>query len=291
MNATETQKPELAQGVITKQVSVDGLSVTYHEAGQANTNVPPVVLVHGSMGSTERHFGFVFPMLAQRHRVISVDLTNPVKPTEPLELEHIEAQVLAVMSDACPNQAVTLLGYSLGAVAAAFLAARHPQRIANLVLLAGWAKTDTFMTLFNRAWHGLRAAGSPELSSFMGFAAYGAPFVASKSLEDLAKMRGGNPPTDFADAQMELNARIDITDIVPQITAPTLIINCLYDQMVPRHHGHALFGMIENARLAEVPSGHAIFLERPAELVRLVDRFAADPNEYSAGTCIPAITP
>lgn len=280
----------MAKDIVTHQIVVNGISVTYHEAGQSNTDHPPIVLVHGSSGSTMGHFGFLFPMLAVRHRVISLDLANPVQKGEKLELEQLEAQVLAVIGKTCPEQSVTMLGFSLGAVIAGFMAARNPKLISNLILLAGWIKTDMMMTMFNRTWHALRAANSPQLDDFTVYAAFGAPFLSSKTFEDMA---GGAamPLDDFVDAQMALNARIDISDLIPDITATTLIISGTYDQMVPVHHGRALFGTIENARYAEVASGHAVVFERPAEIVRLVDRFAADPLEYPAGATIPAIKP
>lgn len=280
----------MATGIVTRQVNVNGVAVSYHEAGQENIGTAPIVLVHGSSGTTAGHFGFLFPMLAVRHRVISLDLANPVKKGEKLELEHIEAQVVAVINETCPGQPVTLLGFSLGAVVAAVTAARQPKLVSNLVLLAGWIKTDMMMTMFNRTWHALREANSPQLDDFTVYAAFGAPFLSSKTFEDIA---GGAamPLDDFVDAQMELNARVDISNLTPKITATTLIISGSHDQMVPVHHGRALFGTIEDARYAEVASGHAVVFERPAEVVRLVDRFATDPLEHRSGSTIPAIKP
>lgn len=289
MKDSNVGMPPMAVGVVTRQVQVNGVDVTYHEAGQANTQTAPIVLVHGSSGSTRGHFGFLFPMLAVRHRVVSIDLAMPVAEGEKLELDHIEAQVLAVMKAACGDTPVTLLGFSLGAVATAYLAARHPQTVANLVLLAGWAKTDTMMTFFNRTWHALRRAGVPEINDYTIYAAFGAPFLADKTVE---MMTAGAMPLDaFVDAQMALNARIDITDLVPQIKARTLVIAGTYDQMVAKHHCRALFGMIDDARYAEVGSGHAVVFERAAEVTRLVDRFNMDPDEYGPGDTIPAINP
>ena len=290
MKDIEETAPAMASGIVTKQIDVNGTQVTYHEAGQSNTDAPPVVLVHGSSGSTQGHFGFLFPLLAVNHRVISLDLADPARGDAPLELDMLEAQVCAVIKASSKDQPVTLLGYSLGAVITASLAAKHGDLVQNLVLLTGWIKTDMYMTLFNRTWHALRAANSPQLDDFTIFSAFGAPFMSSKTFEDLA---GGAamPLDEFVDAQMELNARIDISGLVPQITAKTLVISCTYDQMVPVHHGRALFGMIDDARYAEVASGHAVVFERPAEVVRLVDRFARDPSEYAAGATIPAIKP
>ncbi len=280
----------MAKGVVTRHIDVNGVVVTYHEAGQDNTGTAPIVLVHGSSGSTMGHFGFLFPMLAVRHRVISLDLANPVKKGEKLELEHLEAQVVSVIHETCRDEPVTLLGFSLGAVVAAMTAARHQKLVSNLVLLAGWIKTDMMMTMFNRTWHALRAANTPQLDDFTVYAAFGAPFLGSKTFEDMA---GGAamPLDDFVDAQMELNARVDISDLAPSISATTLIISGSHDQMVPVHHGRALFGTIDDARYAEVASGHAVVFERPAEVVRLVDRFATDPLEYPTGATIPAIKP
>ncbi|MCB1381899.1 MAG: alpha/beta hydrolase [Notoacmeibacter sp.] len=289
MNANANSIPEMARGVVTRQIDVNGVAVTWHEAGQGNTGTAPIVLVHGSSGSTLGHFGFIFPMLAVNHRVISLDLAMPVAEGERLELEHIEAQVLAVMKAACGDTPVTLLGFSLGAVVTAFLAARNPSRVANLVLLAGWAKTDAMMTFFNRTWFALRRAGVPEIADYTIYAAFGAPFLADKTVEMMAA--GAMPLDAFVDAQMELNARVDISEQVAAIRAKTLIIAGTHDTMVAPHHCRQLFGMIDDARYAEVASGHAVVFERAAEVTRLVDRFNLDPDEYGPGERIPAINP
>ncbi|MCB1339100.1 MAG: alpha/beta hydrolase [Maritimibacter sp.] len=289
MKDMDTTPPAMAVGIETRQIEVNGVAVTYHEAGQAHTGTRPIVLVHGSSGSTMGHFGFMFPMLAVRHRVISLDLAMPVEPGDRLELDHIEAQVLAVIDATCGATPVTLLGFSLGAVVTAFLAARHPEKVENLVLMAGWAKTDTMMTFFNRTWFALRRAGVEEINDYTIYAAFGAPFLADKTVEMMAA--GAMPLDAFVDAQMELNARIDISDLVPTIRARTLIIAGTHDTMVAPHHCRALFGMIDDARYAEVGSGHAMVFERAAEVTRLVDRFNLNPDEYAAGDTIPEINP
>ena len=109
----------------TASVVVDGVPVTYHSAGQddgrrGDAQRPVLVMVHGSTGSTDSHYGFLFPMLGFRQRVVSVDLAQPL--TDALSLAQLVAQVGAVI-DVVRGQSggrpVSLMGYSLGAVVAA----------------------------------------------------------------------------------------------------------------------------------------------------------------------------
>lgn len=278
-----------ATNVVTRTIDVNGTAVTYYDAGTPDPKHPPVVMVHGASGSTQGHFGYLFPMLSVRQRVISLDLANPVTGDEKLTLEMLEAQVLAVIADAVPGQKITLLGFSMGSAIAAFTAARHPEIVENLVLIAGWMKTDMHMVLFSKVWHALRKSGAPEIDDFTIFGAFGTPFLSTKTREEMAP--GAMPMSEFIDKQMAMNVSIDISDLVPSITARTLIISCTHDLMVPIHHGRQLFGTIEDSRFAEVNSGHACVFERAAEVLRLVEHFAADPGGYPAGTIIPQIKP
>lgn len=272
-------------------IDVDGTRVRYFEAGKPNPARLPIVMIHGTSGSTQTHFGFLFPMLAAHQKVISIDLAPPAGSVEELTLEHLESQILAVIETALPGQTITLLGYSLGAVLAAFSAARHPETIANLVLVAGWMKTDTQQILRNTVWRELRSLNSPAIREYMTFCAFSGPFLASKTIADLAPGIAAIQPDAFIDQQMDLNRRIDLTDLVPAIKARTLVIGCRYDQMVPRHHSKALFGAIEDARYSEVASGHAVVFERPTEILRLIQNFSADPAAYPAGSIIPEVRP
>lgn len=73
-----------------KSVTVDGQMVTYRVVGP-ETGTLPIVLVHGSAGSVDRHFGWIFPMMAFRRRVIALDMVDP--GTDRLELDQLVAHV------------------------------------------------------------------------------------------------------------------------------------------------------------------------------------------------------
>lgn len=270
------------------QVTVDGVTVTYRVAGPENDR-KPLVMVHGTAGSIDGHFGYLFPMMAYRQRVIAMDLADP--PGETLELGQLVAQVRAVIEATCPDTDITLLGYSLGAVVAAQTAAEMPGKVANLILVAGWLKTDVHQRLRNRVWRALRDQNSPSITEYMTFCAFSPAFMNFRTLEDMVAAAGMLKLSPFVDRQMELNGRIDIAEACEAITACTLVIGCSHDMMVPKHHSKQLFGAIPDARYTEIPSGHAVVHERAAELFHHIDQFTRAPQTHAAATIIPAQKP
>ncbi|MCS5734510.1 alpha/beta fold hydrolase [Herbiconiux daphne] len=278
---------ELDQGVI----DVGGASVRWFAAGATSGPLPPVVLIHGTGGSTEGHFSFVFPMLARTQRVISVDLAPPPGNAE-LTVDDLERQVAAVVDREAPTGPVSVLGYSLGAVVAASYAAHHADRVQNLVLVAGWITTDTQQLLRQDVQQQLRGGDPVAFKKLSLLLAFGVPFLAKRSFDELATV--APPPSgtpEFLARLASLNRRIDIADEVAAIRAVTLVIGCTHDLMVPRHHSLALFGAIEDARYLELSSGHALVFERPAELHLAVRTFLSQPSRHPAGTVIPAEQP
>jgi pimeloyl-ACP methyl ester carboxylesterase len=229
--------------------------------------------------------------LATRQKVVSINLACPKIEGGKLELGQFVRQVEAVIAKVSANRPVALLGYSLGAVVAAAAAAALPGKVQTLVLVAGWMKTDTQQKLRNRVWRKLRDGGSDAIKEYMTFCAFSGRFMAEKSLEEMLAAAEMLQLTPFVDLQMDLNTRIDIAEIVPTIKATTLVIGCTHDQMVPKSHAKALFGAIDDARYAEIASGHAVVFERAAELFQLVDNFTKAPKAHPAGSLIPAVKP
>lgn len=271
-----------------KEIVVGGVTVRYRVDGPDNGRLP-LVMVHGTAGSIDGHYGYLFPMMAYRQRVIALDFGEPEGET--LELDQLVAQVQAVIDAERPGKPVALMGYSLGAVVAAATAARLGKRVENLILIAGWQKTDTHQLFRNRVWRALRTDGSASLAEYMTFCAFSPAFMNLRTVEDMAAAAGMLTVTPFVEKQMDLNTRIDIAAEAATITARTLVIGCTFDMMVPKHHAKSLFGSIADARYTEVPSGHAVVHERPAELFYHIDNFTRVPDAHAAGTIIPAQKP
>ncbi|MEV0288886.1 alpha/beta hydrolase [Kribbella sp. NPDC050820] len=262
---------------VERTVVLDDAEVVFYDTCSAKT---PLVLLHGTGGSVRSHFGRLFAMLAPRYRVIALEFA-PAPAGEALSLDWLVRQVNAVLGEAT-DEPVVLVGYSLGAVVAAAMAAAHPARVKDLVLVAGWMKSDSQQRLRNAVWQRLRQANSPALREFMLYTSYGAPFLAARTEPEIEDMLA-RVSVDGRDEQMELNRDVDLSSILDKIRARTLVIGCTYDQMVPLHHSHSLLGAIADARLATIDSGHAVIIERPAELFHLIDAFAARRIDAPAG--------
>lgn len=276
--------------LVPDTLEVHGATVTYYDSRDDRGHDDVLVLVHGTGGSTRAHFGFLYPVLAAKQRVIGIDWAAPAHEG-PLEVGTLVEQVASAVEQIVPGRRIVLLGYSLGAVVAASLAATHPQLVDRLVLVAGWIKTDLQQILRNDVWWALREAARTTgedraLREYTTFCAFGGPYLASQSMELIEPGLAAIGFDAFGDAQMELNRRIDIVEQAHAITAPTLVVGCTHDQMVPIRHQKALFGAIEDARFAEIATGHAVVFERPSELSHYVQRFMDEPAEHPAGTII-----
>ncbi|OWO79593.1 alpha/beta hydrolase [Photorhabdus luminescens] len=291
MNKSE-QKFHINESVI----NVDGKDVKFFTSQpldpiKNNTKKNPIVLVHGTGGSTEIHFGYLFQLLASENRIISLDFSQPVKANETLTLEHLEKQVEAVIEAAALGETVTLIGYSLGAVVTASVSAKRPDLIRNLILIAGWMKTDSQLERFLSVWRQLYEIQSPAITDFVMFCAFSSPNHVNMLPDQFAVSFDNVMPGEFEALQMDLNGRVDITQIVPTIKATTLIIGCTHDQITPIRHSKALFGAIQDARFIEIECGHAVTYERPSQLMQVIDQFCANPSFYPAGTIIPSDLP
>lgn len=269
------------------EVTVDGVQVTYHVSGNEPPNGSTLVLVHGTGGSTATHFGHLFPMMATRTRVIGIDM-SPVAQDTDLTVDALAEQVSRVIDHVLgAGSSFDLLGYSLGAVVAQAVAAKLRTRVKHLILVAGWIRTDLQQLLRNTVWEILYTSAPAALTSYTTFCAVSGRFLRQMSDEGLAGSTAQLTNNEFTRQQMQLNRGVDLTDAVGDITACTLIVSCTEDVMVPRHHQLQQLGAIPDARLTYVSSGHAIFIERPAELMQITDLFLREPQQFPTGAVIP----
>jgi pimeloyl-ACP methyl ester carboxylesterase len=99
---------------------------------------PPLLLLHG-LGGSGRYWAGIAPLLADTRTLIAPDLAGFGRSDKPrldytrdFHVESIEGLLTALAVDG----RVDIAGHSMGGILAALVAARHPDRVASLALVA-----------------------------------------------------------------------------------------------------------------------------------------------------------
>ena len=172
--------------------------------------------------------------------------------TELPGLEQRIDDVRAVM-DAVDMEQAALLGMSEGGSMMALFAATYPERCSALVLygsfarFSSWLPTEEalvgFLGYIDQAW------GSGGTVSFVAPSLANDP--AAQQWQARFERLGASPAA--ATALMRMNSQIDISDIVPNIRVPTLVIHRKDDAGINVEGGRYLAEHIPGARYIELP--------------------------------------
>lgn len=252
---------------------IDGATVSYRMDGDG----PALVLVAGTGGNLNSNWDHLIPTLAAARRVLRVDYAGSSgatrDPRPDLSVERLAGQVMAAV-DAAGVQQFDLAGYSLGSVLAQYVAAHFPERVRSLVLLAGFSSgRDTRFALQSALWKDLIRHDPRSFAGIIVLTGLSPRTVSAFSGEELKAWIDAiceNNDWEGILRQIELDARLDVSDLPPRIRARTLSIGCAHDHMVPPHHARALADIIPDAQYAELACGHLAPFEQPEAFARLL---------------------
>lgn len=252
-------------------VSVDGRRVRVRELGDATA--PAIILIHGFSYSLETWNGWGAG-LADEFRVIAVDLpghglTGP-DPQARYTVDDL-AQFVGEAMDALGVERASLVGNSLGGLAAWRFAASAPERVDRLVLIApgGYSingVTDEPVEVPDVMKFYLTTAPEALVAQFAA-AVYGDPTKLdperTAQKRDMIR-RAGNG--DALVNVLEVFTLPDPTADLARVSAPTLVLWGDKDVAVPPEHGDRFIADMPNARLVRYPDlGHIPQEEAPAQ--------------------------
>jgi pimeloyl-[acyl-carrier protein] methyl ester esterase len=175
----------------------------------------------------------------------------------------------------------TLAGWSIGAQLALAVAARHPDKVGRLVLVAGTAsfvQRDGWphaMAPEMLAEFTTNMLAEPEamLPRFVGGFNRGDARAkeVSRQLLDLADPR---PPVAVLGAGLAWLRDVDLRPDAAQVRCPTLLIHGAADPLMPLAAAEALAALIPNARVAALADcAHAPFVSQPEPFLATVRVF------------------
>jgi pimeloyl-ACP methyl ester carboxylesterase len=277
-----------ASVVSTRQVSANGIEINVTTAGSG----PAILLLHGFPHTWEL-WSRVIPKLAETHFVIAPDLRGhggTTRAAEGYDLTTLGHDALELL-DVFGVVEADVMAMDVGASTAFYLALAYPERIRRLVIMEAIIGD-------------LPRPGIPDGLRPWWFGFHGVPGLAETVLEGHEDDYLGffldngvrNGPLDphlrsrFIDAYrgkeslrcgfqfwryLEVNARL-IDDALAQrrLTVPTLAVGSspigggLHAQLQP-YVDNLAGELIEDC-------GHAIPLDRPVELLKIIEKFLVD---------------
>jgi DNA-binding SARP family transcriptional activator/pimeloyl-ACP methyl ester carboxylesterase len=248
-------------GPRTRYAERGGLHIAYQVVG---SGPPDIVLVPGFVSHVERIWDeprcrALLTALSQMGRLIVFDrrgvgLSDRVGAAPTVEAT---AEDLATAMDAAGCRRVVLIGASEGGPGCIHFAARHPERLAGLVLYGSLAKGswapdypfvlthaqyDIWLQRLTRDW-----GGPTEIATF-------APSLAGDAQAErwwAGLLRAASSPGAIK-AVLESLRDTDVRALLPRIATPTLVLHRRGDRAVRIEAGRHLAGAIPGARLVEL---------------------------------------
>jgi len=188
--------------------------------------------------------------------------------------------VRAVM-DAAGIARATLLGISEGGPMSVLFASTHRSRVDGLILCGSYARRpvppggwEPFLRMVEDRW------GTGELFSARAPSALGDDqlYALHARLE-----RQAASPADVA-AILRMAAAIDVTEILPAVAVPTLVLHRTDDAVLPSSGGRDLAAGIPNARIVELPGAdHLVWMGDGEDIAGEIEEFLTGERHEPEG--------
>jgi class 3 adenylate cyclase/pimeloyl-ACP methyl ester carboxylesterase len=260
----------------------DGVRLAYAKAGSG----PPLVKTANWMNHVEydwessivRHF---FIALARDFTLVRYDARGNGLSDWDVENLSLDAWVsdLETVVDAVKLDRFPLLGMSQGCAISVAFAVRHPERVSHLILYGGFARGA-----YRRAKNELELQKAKALATLIR-TGWGEESPAFRQLFSSLFMPGGTPEQlqKFAERQrkttspecayryFETTRNLDVSELLPKVTAPTLVMHKREDQVQPFEAGRELAAGIPGAHFVALQGQNHFPLEQDPATERMLE--------------------
>jgi DNA-binding SARP family transcriptional activator/pimeloyl-ACP methyl ester carboxylesterase len=283
---SERASPDAGQQIrpspVRYAVTRDGVHVAYQIVGDGPIDVlaVPGFVSHLDMwwdAPTDR----LVRRLAAFSRLILFDKRGMGLSDRPasVDVEHWVADAVAVL-DAAGSERAVILGISAGSPTAALLAASHPERARALIMYGGYARWLADDDYPHGAEPSMVEARIRDMEANWGTGVRVETLAGSRAADPVARQYWARCQTisaspSAAAAFLRGLAAIDIRNVLPTITAPTLILHATRDESIPVEAARHSRDLIPGATLVELDSDiHLIWLSDVIdEITREIEAF------------------
>ena len=175
---------------------------------------------------------------------------------------------LETVVDAAGIERFPLLGISQGCAVSVAYAVRHPERVSHLILYGGYAlggrkrspeekeKMDAMTTLIRHGW----GENSPVFRQM--FTSLFIPGATREQADFFNELQRRTTSAECAARYRQVTGDFDVRDLLPQVTAPTLVLHVRGDLVVPFESGRELAAGIPGSRFIAMQGDNHLFLEQ-----------------------------
>jgi pimeloyl-ACP methyl ester carboxylesterase len=202
--------------------------------------------------------------------------------TDAATLEERTDDIRAVM-DASGSEQAFVFGVSEGANMACLFAATYPDRTRGLLTWGGqarWVQAPGYPWGTTPEEDAAMIADLAENGVTVSYMTGGGAGMTEESweLEQMMRyLRAGASPSAIA-ALERMNSQVDVTDILPAIQVPTLVMNATEDPVAHIDAARDMASRIPGAKLASFAGGHLFFANDD-----VADQVLAEIEEFTTG--------
>jgi len=270
--------------------SADGTTLAYGIAGSGSPLLKaPSFMTHLEYDWDSPTWGPFFRAIAAKFGLVRFDQRgNGMSDRNPSVIS-LEAfvQDMEAVADAAELSRFAIYVLSQGAAVAISYAVRHPERVSCLILHGGYARgrlartemtdedkqgQEALLTLIRTGW------GQDNPAFRQMFSTMFIPSASAELMDSFNEMMRVATAPDVAARIMDVCARMDVTRLLSQVQAPTLILHGSGDAVQPIQEGRRLAASIPNSQMIELDtSNHMTVHNEPAMqiVVDEVERFIA----------------
>jgi pyruvate dehydrogenase E2 component (dihydrolipoamide acetyltransferase) len=265
-------RSEAAEAVTTRELEAGGMRLRYLDMGSGGG--VPILLLHG-FGADLNSWMFTQPALAESHRTVALDLPGHGGSSKEVGVGDVDslADTVEAALIGLGIERAHLVGHSMGGAVAAALAARRPERVATLTLIASAALGREINAAFIDGF--VRAARRRDMETVLRLLVHDPALMSRTMVEDVLRYKR----LDGVAAALETIARAwfaggrQAVDLVPAVTTLATPVQLIWgrdDKIIPVRDAEALTSLPVHI-LDE--TGHLPHMEKSGTVNRLISRF------------------
>ncbi|MGY4260882.1 class 3 adenylate cyclase/pimeloyl-ACP methyl ester carboxylesterase [Bradyrhizobium sp. USDA 4516] len=263
--------------------SIDGVRLAYSRVGTG----PPLVKTANWLSHLELDwelpiYRHMLVELARRNTLVRYDARGSGLSDWDVSEMSLDAWVidLKAVVDASGLERFPLFGYSQGCAVSVAFSNRYPNRVSKLILYGGFATgrckrpsvTEADLDRYNATRTLIRVGWNSDEPTFRQLlTSQLAPTATVEQAAAFNIMQRKSTSPENAVRYYETVSNFDITELLPEVSVPTLVLHAREEIMQPIEEGRRLAAAIPGSRFVSLPGKNHVLLENDPGMAQFLE--------------------